>query len=84
MCAAAAVLACCVPHLVVWVAVKEVRVNGPVEGNQRSLRLSDGQLPRGDKIKIWVRPKNKEQTHNSVTLAHVQRLCPELGGSYLT
>lgn len=63
MCAAAAVLARCrVPYLVVWVAVKEVRVNGPVKGHQRSLRLSEGQLPRGEKIKIWVRPKKKEQT----------------------
>lgn len=44
------------PHLVVRVAVEEVGVNSPVEGNQRSLRLWGCQFPRGDKIVIWGRP----------------------------
>lgn len=44
------------PYLVVWVAVEEVGVNGPVERDQRSLRLWGRQSPRLDEIKIWGGP----------------------------
>lgn len=49
------------PYLVVWVAVEEVGVNGPVEGDQRSLRLWGRQSPRLDEIKIWGRPGIKNE-----------------------
>ena len=55
-------------YLVLRVAVEEVRMNGPVEGYQSSLRLWGCQLPRGDKVN-WSCPERKDP----VTYVNIHR-----------